>query len=344
MLLIPFPFLTAAVFITALLVLRGVVLDGGQRPSGYFSAFLLICALQSMLIGTRHGYGVAALAPLLPVTGLLIPPLAWASFARPNWHWKLAWHLLPSLCVALAWWLLPALIDVLVPVIFIAYAVQLLRMALGPEFRLSWVRLGHMLNGRRALCLVAFTLLVSALSDIVIAVDFGLTDGRRLGQTLMLMQAASITALCLLLWSSVPTASQHSGSDDAADAPSLAPATSRPQDFSDDFEQVSRTVRDQKLYLDPALNLLRLARKVGQPTRRVSQAVNAVQGENVSVWINNLRIEEAQRLLDDPARSVTEVIYACGFNTKSSFNREFKRVTGAPPSVWRRSQHRAGKA
>jgi hypothetical protein len=46
MLLIPFPFVTASVFITALLVLRGVVLDRGERPS-VFLPHLLPCALFS---------------------------------------------------------------------------------------------------------------------------------------------------------------------------------------------------------------------------------------------------------------------------------------------------------
>ena len=88
--------------------------------------------------------------------------------------------------------------------------------------------------------------------------------------------------------------------------------------------------------MDPGLNLQRLARKVGQPPRRVSQAVKAIQGVNVLVWIDNLRIEEAQQLLCDPDKKVTDVIYEYGFSNKSSFNRAFKRVAGVPPSVWRR--------
>lgn len=340
MLLIPFPFVTATVFITALLVLRGVVLDRGERPSLFFTAFITLCAVQSLLIGIRHGYGVMALAPLLPVSAMLIPPLAWASFARPPIDRSLGWHLLPALVVVVAWWVLPPLIDVLVPLVFIGYAVQLLRLALGPEAGLSWVRMGQMVNGRRALTIVAVSLISSALSDVAIALDFGATDGRRLGQILLVMQTVSIAGVCLLLWGSIPTAATHSYDDtdptDADDATDEATDRQGHEQYAVDFAVVDAGVRERKLFLDPGLNLQRLARKVGQPTRRVSQAVNAIQGVNVSVWINNLRIEEAQRLLSDPGKKVTEVIYECGFNTKSSFNREFKRVAGAPPSVWRR--------
>ncbi len=339
MFLVPFPFITATIFATALLVLRGVVLDRGERPSLFFTGFIAMCALQSLLIGIRHGYGVSTLAPLLPVSALMIPPLAWASFARPAIRWSLCWHLLPALMVVLAWWVLPPLIDVLVPIVFIVYAVQLLRLALGPEAGLSWVRLGQMVNGRRALTVVAASLIFSALSDVAIALDFGATDGRRLGQILLVMQTVSIAAMCLLLWGSIPTAATHR-LDDSADARAPADhATDQPgtEQVASEFAAVDAGVRERKLFLDPGLNLQRIARKVGQPPRRVSQAVNAIQGVNVSVWINNLRIEEAQRLLRDPDKTVTQVIYECGFNTKSSFNREFKRVAGAPPSVWRRS-------
>ena len=40
-------------------------------------------------------------------------------------------------------------------------------------------------------------------------------------------------------------------------------------------------------------------------------------------------------MLADPKASITETIYASGFNTKSNFNREFARVTGKTPSEWR---------
>ena len=35
------------------------------------------------------------------------------------------------------------------------------------------------------------------------------------------------------------------------------------------------------------------------------------------------------------ARAWTDAMLASGFNTKSNFNREFRRVTGRTPSDWR---------
>jgi AraC-like DNA-binding protein len=198
-----------------------------------------------------------------------------------------------------------------------------------------------MINGRRALAIVASALILSALSDIAIALDIGATNGRRLGQILLVLQAVSIVSMCLLLWGAIPTATVRDLSvtdpdELSKEEPGLVEGVVSEQQ-ADDFATLAAGVRELQLFLDPGLNLQRLARKLGIPARRVSQAVNTSQGVNVSVWINNLRVEEAQRLLADPDRTIAEVIYACGFSTKSSFNREFKRVAGAPPSVWRRS-------
>ncbi|WP_377845214.1 helix-turn-helix domain-containing protein [Bosea sp. UC22_33] len=57
-------------------------------------------------------------------------------------------------------------------------------------------------------------------------------------------------------------------------------------------------------------------------------------GKNVSQYINDFRVAEACRLL--PAkRSVTMAMLEAGFQTKSNFNREFRRVTGLSPAAWR---------
>ena len=51
--------------------------------------------------------------------------------------------------------------------------------------------------------------------------------------------------------------------------------------------------------------------------------------------INKLRIDHACQLLNDSQKQITEIIYAADFNTKSNFNREFRRIIGETPSQWR---------
>ncbi len=94
-------------------------------------------------------------------------------------------------------------------------------------------------------------------------------------------------------------------------------------------------MKKKALYKDADLNLARLARKAGVPARKVSSAINRVKGKNVSQFVNEYRIDEACRLLTESDRSITELMFEAGFQTKSNFNREFSRVTGVSPKQWR---------
>jgi AraC-like DNA-binding protein len=71
------------------------------------------------------------------------------------------------------------------------------------------------------------------------------------------------------------------------------------------------------------------------PARELSAAINSVTGQNVSQFVNNRRIAEACRLLEETKQSATTIMLDVGFSTKSNFNREFRRVTGKSPRQWR---------
>ncbi len=328
MLLIPFPFLTAAVLLVLLLSMRAMR-EPGRRGFSYLDAFFTLAAVQSLLIGLRHGYGIDGLAPLMPVIGVLLPPLAYAGFVHPPLSWRLLWHALPAVLVFLAWHVFPPLIDLAVPLVFFGYAARLALRGTGRETDMPWARLGDMASSRVALWSVVVALVASAVADIAIAIDFGRTGGAFLGPISLVVQAVTLILVGLLLWSSVPgEAASAEGEEAEAEQP----------DHTPDFEAVKQGVHALSLHLDPDLNLQRLARKVGVPSKRVSAAVNAVEGVNVSQWINRLRIEHALTELRDPDRLILDVIYSSGFNTKSSFHREFKRVTGQTPSAWRDEQ------
>ncbi|MDK3020784.1 helix-turn-helix domain-containing protein [Pseudodonghicola flavimaris] len=86
-------------------------------------------------------------------------------------------------------------------------------------------------------------------------------------------------------------------------------------------------------HLDPNLTLMRLARRLRLPEKRLSAAVNAATGENVSHYVNAWRIHAACAGLGR-GLSVTEAMLESGFNTKSNFNREFCRAMGTIPSAW----------
>ena len=55
-------------------------------------------------------------------------------------------------------------------------------------------------------------------------------------------------------------------------------------------------------------------------------------------YIRSVRLEQAQHLLKTGNLSVQEVMYACGFVTKTYFYREFQKKYGVTPGEFRRSQ------
>lgn len=108
----------------------------------------------------------------------------------------------------------------------------------------------------------------------------------------------------------------------------------------DVIDRVDRLLKEQRLFLDENLTLSRLARRAGVPARQISGAINRLAGKNVSQYINEYRIAEACRLLRQTDGSVTAAMLESGFQTKSNFNREFRRVTTLSPATWR-DQNRA---
>lgn len=52
-------------------------------------------------------------------------------------------------------------------------------------------------------------------------------------------------------------------------------------------------------------------------------------------YINTLRISEAKKLLKNTDTKITDIMYACGFNNQSSFNRIFYDYTGCTPYQYR---------
>ncbi len=101
--------------------------------------------------------------------------------------------------------------------------------------------------------------------------------------------------------------------------------------------QLTQVMRDGKHYCESELSLTELAGQLNTQPNYLSQVINEREGKNFYDYINTLRIEEFKRLAASPdSRKYTLLALAqhCGFNSKSSFNRCFKKVTGQSPSAF----------
>jgi len=96
-----------------------------------------------------------------------------------------------------------------------------------------------------------------------------------------------------------------------------------------------------QLHLDPNLKLRTVARKIGVPTKRLSEIINTVSNTNFSGFINSMRIEHAATLLlNQQSLSILEVSEKSGFNSKSVFYKQFSHFKSCSPKRYRmRHQH-----
>lgn len=95
-----------------------------------------------------------------------------------------------------------------------------------------------------------------------------------------------------------------------------------------------------RIYLDPDLSLDELAGRLKMSRHYLTQLLNDRLNKNFYSFINEYRIGVAIARLDDPAVEVNilSLAFDCGFNSRSSFNNYFKKITGCTPSAYRKRQ------
>lgn len=339
MIFIPLPFVVA--ILLGILLVQMLRRDEAPERNLLFVFLIALYALQSVLIGVRWGYGVLAVLPFQAVIAAIIASLSWLSFRgltgeEETWRQPLQWlHMLPpaGILFFIAFW--PEPIALTLILIFAGYGTALLFLALkGPDI-LAAVRLDGVVRSYRALQITAFALLASALADLIISLDFSLGDG---SHSASVVAAGNVIALLILGGAASVASSGQLPARDEQVLPDEGTASEPPAATDEDAATASAVdalMRAAEVYKDTDLNLGRLARRLRMPVRQVSLAINRVHGMSVSQYVNNHRIAEACRLLEETDEPVTRIMFDAGFLTKSNFNREFLRVTGQNPKSWR---------
>ena len=321
MIALPIPLIVSLVL--AFLAAR-LAVEGGRGR--LFMALLLACSMQGLLVSLTQYYGIHALRPLQPVAAACIPPLAWLAFMaallrpvslRRDWP-----HLAAPLFILFCLFFAPITLDLVLPGTFLAYGAAMLWQLRAAE-DLPFARLGADALPRSVWQAVAGALLLSALSDTGFAVLM-LTGHAPLAPLLV-----SLTSSLALLAVGLICLAPDAATEAEADQPTALEAS------ADDAALLARLeilMEKDRPWLDPDLTLARLARRLHVPIKQLSAAINRATGDNVSRYINAHRIRHACAALE-AGHSVTEAMLASGFNTKSNFNREFRRVTGSVPST-----------
>ena len=100
-------------------------------------------------------------------------------------------------------------------------------------------------------------------------------------------------------------------------------------------ETLMNYVESEKPYLQSRLSIQDLARALGIPSYHLSQVINEHLGQSFYDFINRYRVDEFKRRIGNQQYrqyTLMSIALDCGFNSKSSFNRIFKKIEGCTPS------------
>jgi len=111
--------------------------------------------------------------------------------------------------------------------------------------------------------------------------------------------------------------------------------------ISEGAVKIEKIMTSEKLFLDDELTLNLLSEKCEIPSSHISQIINQHFRMNFYDFVNRYRINEAKKMLlstEYDKLSVLGIAYDCGFKSKSSFNRYFKKFCAETPSEFKKNQ------
>jgi AraC-like DNA-binding protein len=112
--------------------------------------------------------------------------------------------------------------------------------------------------------------------------------------------------------------------DKATDAAELEPFKKR----------IKESLEQEKIYTNPDLTLPLLAQQAGISVAVASKVINLCFGLNFNDFINQYRVDAVKQLLltgEHQRQTILSIGFECGFNSKTTFNRSFRKITGLSP-------------
>jgi AraC-like DNA-binding protein len=109
---------------------------------------------------------------------------------------------------------------------------------------------------------------------------------------------------------------------------------------TEDIAKLKKYLEEEKPYLDHDLSLQSLASSLEMTRHQLSFLINSNYNKSFYDLIHEYRVKETLRMLNAPeskSYTIETIAYDAGFNSKATFNRVFKKVTGKTPSAYLRN-------
>jgi AraC-like DNA-binding protein len=110
--------------------------------------------------------------------------------------------------------------------------------------------------------------------------------------------------------------------------------------------KILKEMGENRYFTRNLASLSDLANTIRESSHHVSQVINEVMGKSFFEMLAWYRVEEAMRIIrEDPDAKLTveDIAEQVGYNSKSSFNTVFKKLSGQTPSEFRRSTQRSSR-
>ena len=345
----------------ALLILLGVLFfrAGRGTPTGLLGMLFIVGTLSYVL----------ASSPVIAVQlgGAILPFAVLATF-NSVFLWWFATSLFDDEFRWRTWRLLPFVFLVLMVVLHRSdpdWAPRALRVGLHQSgvvlmmLHVLWLALSHrgddLIEPRRQFRLI-FAALIGATGLIIAAVEVGLTGIAPAWLTLFhaSIMAAYTLGFCVwlmkpaLLFEANPSetvaAGQGEGTVTAHEIGRSEPLTGALSATPDPATQHDlkrlRELMDAGAYREDGLTVGGLAAKMDLPEHQLRKLINSQLGyRNFTAFLNSYRLDEAKRLLTDPAnarKQILQIALDLGYGSVGPFNRAFKSKTGQTPTEFRK--------
>ncbi|MGH8452375.1 helix-turn-helix domain-containing protein [Pseudomonas sp.] len=120
----------------------------------------------------------------------------------------------------------------------------------------------------------------------------------------------------------------------------MRPTVSRlglsPQQLGHMANDLQHYFQQQQPYLDPELDLQRVAKECGYSRNQISYLLNQVLGQSFYRYVNQARLQHLLTGLDKavPPIKIDDLAFAAGFNSLSAFYSAFRQHTGQSPKAY----------
>src|SRR5436309_5001474 len=103
----------------------------------------------------------------------------------------------------------------------------------------------------------------------------------------------------------------------------------------DESTNMTRARQFSEKHQAEPLSLGRIAQVANISRHYFCKMFKKATGMNFTDYLSRVRVEKSKTLLLNPNSRISEAAFACGFQSMTNFNREFKRIVGRSPTQFR---------